>query len=235
MKRPMAPRRYWTAAELRKLRRKFPTTKTADLARELGRHPSCVSHKAYSLGLSKAPEYMADALRSGRTNGQRGLTTRFKAGQTPWNKGRKGWQAGGRAATTQFKPGRPAHESRNYVPIGTYRINHEGYLEQKTTDDRSLAPARRWVGVHRLVWEAVHGPVPAGHAVVFRPGRRTAELERITADGLELVTRAELMRRNTHHNLPPEVSQLIQLRGALNRKIRNRTKTNDAEPNAERA
>lgn len=229
MKRPMAPRRYWTAAELRKLRRKFPTTKTADLAREFGRHPSCVSHKAYSLGLSKAPEYLADTARSGRTNGQRGLTTRFKAGQAPWNKGLKGWKAGGRAATTQFKPGRPAHESRNYVPIGTYRINHDGYLEQKTTDDRRLAPARRWVGVHRLVWEAANGPVPPGHAVVFRPGRRTAELERITLAALELIPRAELMRRNSHHNLPPEVSQLIQLRGALNRKIRNRTKAREEQ------
>jgi hypothetical protein len=85
------------------------------------------------------------------------------------------------------------------------------------------------------VWEAAHGPVPPGHAVVFRPGRRSSELARITVDGLELITRAELMRRNTHHNLPPEVSQLIQLRGALNRKIRNRTKAHDAEPNAERA
>ena len=229
MKRPMAPRRYWTAAELRKLRRKFPTTKTAALARELGRHPSCVSHKAYSLGLSKAPEYLADTSRSGRTDGQRGLTTRFKPGETPWNKGRKGYQAGGRSASTRFKPGRPAHEARNYQPIGSHRINADGYLERKVTDDRAIAPARRWVGVHRLVWEAANGPVPPGHAVVFRPGRRSAELDRITVDALELITRAELMRRNSHHNLPPEVSQLIQLRGALNRKIRNRTKAREEQ------
>ena len=234
MKRKMAPRRYWTPVELRKLRRTFPTTKTADLAREFGRHPSCVSHKAYSLGLSKAAEYLADTARSGRTDGKRGLTTRFKPGQTPWNKGRKGWKAGGRSVDTQFKPGRLPQWAPNYAPIGTYRINHEGYLEQKTTDDRRLAPTRRWVGVHRLVWEAAHGPVPPGHAVVFKPGRRSAEVAQITVDGLELVTRAELMRRNSHHNLPPEVSQLIQLRGALNRKIRNRTKAHE-EQNAGRA
>lgn len=219
----------WTPAKLAKLRRLYPITRTSEMAKMLGASLRATYTQARKLGLRKAPEYLADTARSGRTNGQRGLTTRFKAGQTPWNKGRKGWKAGGRAATTQFKPGRPAHESRNYVPIGTYRINHDGYLEQKTTDDRSLAPARRWVGVHRLVWEAANGPVPPGHAVVFRPGRRTAELERITVDGLELIPRAELMRRNSHHNLPPEVSQLIQLRGALNRKIRNRTKAREEQ------
>lgn len=219
----------WTPAKLAKLRRLYPITRTSEMAKMLGASLRATYTQARKLGLRKAPEYLADTSRSGRTDGQRGLTTRFKPGQAPWNKGRKGWKAGGRAATTQFKPGRPAHESRNYVPIGTYRINHDGYLEQKTTDDRSLAPARRWVGVHRLVWEAANGPVPPGHAVVFLPGRRTAELERITVDALELIPRAELMRRNSHHNLPPEVSQLIQLRGALNRKIRNRTKAREEQ------
>lgn len=226
-------RRYWTDAELQTLRQKFPTMKTADLALELGRHLTCVSHKAYKLGLSKTPEYLATPA-SGRTDGKRGVGTRFTQGQAPWNKGRKGYHAGGRSKATQFQPGRPAYESPNYVAIGTYRVNHDGYLEQKTTDDRSLATSRRWVGVHRLVWEATHGPVPAGHAVVFLPGRRTAELQQITVDGLELITRAELMRRNSHHNLPAELSELIHLRGALNRKISNRAKAHE-EQNAERA
>ena len=228
MKRPTATRRLWTLDELELLAR-FPTTNTAELARELGRKPAHVYQKAYRLGLRKSPEYLADSARSGRTDGQRGGATRFKPGHSTWNAGRKGWQSGGRSAETQFKPGRPAHEARNYLPIGTYRVNGDGYLEQKTTDDRSLAPARRWASVHRLVWEAAHGPVPPGHAVVFRPGRRSVELERITLDGLELVTRAELMRRNTLHNLPPEVTHLIQLRGALNRKINNRTKAREEQ------
>jgi len=228
MKRRIVTRRHWTLDELEQLAR-FPHTSTLELARDLGRKPAHVYQKAYSLGLRKAPEYLDDTARSGRTDGQRGGATRFKPGHRPWNTGHKGWQVGGRSVETRFKPGRPPHETRNYVPIGTYRISHDGYLEQKTTDDRSLAPARRWVGVHRLVWEAAHGPVPRGHAVAFLPGRRTIDAEQITLDGLELVTRAEMMRRNSLHNLPPELAQLIQLRGALNRKIRNRTKAREEQ------
>jgi hypothetical protein len=33
------------------------------------------------------------------------------------------------------------------------------------------------------------------------------------------MSRAESMRRNSYHNYPKELAQLIQLRGALNRKI----------------
>ena len=126
-----------------------------------------------------------------------------------------------RVARTQFKPRAP-HESRNYRPIGSLRVSREGYLERKVSDDHPV-PARRWVGVHRLVWEQAHGPVPPGHAVVFKPGRRTTVEAEITLDRLECITRADLMRRNSYHtNLPPEVARLVQLRGVLNRKINNR-------------
>jgi len=60
--------------------------------------------------------------------------------------------------------------ARNYVPIGSLRWSKDGYLERKVTDDPSLWPARRWVGEHRLMWEAAHGPIPDGHVVVFLDG-----------------------------------------------------------------
>ena len=105
------------------------------------------------------------ALKSGRTG-------QFAPGQAPPNKGVKGWQAGGRSAETRFKPGRPAHEARNYVPIGSVRFTREGYMERKVTDDPSLAPARRWVAESRVVWEAANGPIPDGHVIVFLDGDR---------------------------------------------------------------
>ena len=71
---------------------------------------------------------------------------------------------------TTFKKGRPASEASNYLPIGSTRISKDGYIERKVTDDPSLVPARRWVGEHRLVWEAENGPVPEGHAIVFLDG-----------------------------------------------------------------
>lgn len=120
---------------------------------------------------------------------------------------------------TQFKRGRPASESANYVPIGSYRLSKDGYLEQKVTDDPSIAPVRRWTGVHRLVWESANGPVPKGHVVCFLPGRRSAELEKITLDALELVSRGELARRNHPRSRDPDLAKLVQIKGAITRQV----------------
>lgn len=59
-----------------------------------------------------------------------------------------------------------------------------------------------------------------GNALTFRDGNK----QNTTLDNLQLVSRADLMRRNTRHNLPPELNELIGLRAALVRKINNRTK-----------
>ncbi|WP_243470316.1 hypothetical protein [Vreelandella lionensis] len=40
---------------------------------------------------------------------------------------------------------------------------------------------------------------------------------------LELISRADLMRRNSYLNLPEPLPQIVQLRGALNRKINRRS------------
>ena len=58
---------------------------------------------------------------------------------------------------------------------------------------------------------------------MFKRGHATTDSALITADHLDCITRVENMRRNSYHNnYPKEVAQLIQLRGALNRKIKNR-------------
>lgn len=208
------------------IRALFPVNNTAVVARLIDRTHSSVVQRAAILGAKKSPGYLAE--RAGRKNGHEpgSVAHRFKPGQVPANKGlrRPGW-APGRMASTQFKKGAMAGAAQhNYVPIGSERISKDGYLERKVTDDPALAPARRWVGVHRLVWEAVNGPVPTGHAVVFLPGRKTADAARIAPDGLELVSRAELMRRNTRHRFPPELNQLLSLKAALTRKINSRSK-----------
>lgn len=40
-------------------------------------------------------------------------------------------------------------------------------------------------------------------------------------ENLELVSRAEWMRRNSRHNLPADLGELITLRAALTRRLRN--------------
>lgn len=220
----LPPRQFWTDEDLFVLRRRFPHERTDDVARALGRPYSAVAQKAASLGLVKTPEYLASPA-AHRWDGRKGEGTRFQPGQTAWNKGVRGVVGVQEACrATQFKPGRPAHEARNYQPIGTLRLCRDGLLEQKVTDDPTVVPARRWVAVHRLVWERVNGPIPAGHAVVFKPGMRTAVEDEITADRLECITRRDLMLRNTVHRYGPEIAKVAQLRGAINRQINQRSK-----------
>lgn len=209
--------RPWTPAELEVLRSRYPHDRTSDLAKALDRPLAATYARANGLGLRKTPEYLASD-KSGRTfkGGKRGQATQFKPGQASWNKGTH-WKAGGRSAETRFRKGNRPH---TWVPIGTYRVNGDGYLDRKVTDD-GRGP-RDWIAVHRLVWIEQNGPVPAGHVVVFKQGRRTTDLEQITPDSVELITRQELMKRNTLHRYPKPIAQLIQLRGALNRQINKR-------------
>jgi uncharacterized membrane protein len=60
--------------------------------------------------------------------------------------------------------------------------------------------------------------LPPGHAVAFRNGDRRD----MRPDNLELITRQELMRRNSVQNLPKPIVSTIQLLGALKRQIRRR-------------
>lgn len=202
---------HWSIDEKESLKVAYPNTPNEALGRIFGRSPRAIGLMARSLGIKKSDAYMKDH------------PTRLKPGGNPWNKGVKGstgLQAGCRV--TQFKPGRHPSESRNYRPIGSLRISKDGYLEQKVTDDPSVYPARRWVAVHRLVWEAENGQVPHGFIVVFKHGQSTADFDNVTIDRLECITRAENMRRNTYHRYGKEVAQLIQLRGVLSRQIRKR-------------
>jgi hypothetical protein len=125
----------------------------------------------------------------------------------------KGISLGGEAGW--FKPGHRAGRAEElYQPIGTERISKDGYLERKVND--ALPLQARWRAVHLLEWEAVHGRVPKGHALAFRNGNRRD----IRLDNLQLISRRELMARNTVHNLPKPLADTVRLLGALNRKIR---------------
>ena len=204
---------HWTTTEMQSLASLYPDTSNAVLSSVFNRPAKAIGLKARSMGLKKSTKFMAEE--SGR----------IRPGQSPWNKGVKGSTGTQDACrATQFKPGRAPSEARNYKPVGSLRISKDGYLEQKTTDDQSVYPARRWVALHRIVWERENGQVPPGHIVVFKPGMLTTDHDAITMDRLECITRAENMRRNTCHRYGKEVAQLIQLRGVITRKIREKEK-----------
>lgn len=214
----------WTDADRAILCRMYPDCTAAECAAVIGASLSSVYNQAHLLGLKKSREWAAATTRQRWADGRHANSLQGLEKGRAWNRGIKG-SAGTHpnSRRTQFRPGRPAHESRNYRPIGSTRICKDGYLERKISDDLAQPAHRRWAAVHRIAWEVANGPIPKGHAVVFKEGRHTAVEAEITLDRIELVTRAELMRRNSYHNrYPKEVARLVQLRGAVTRQINKR-------------
>lgn len=220
-------RRLWTRAEESVMRSRYPFEQSDVVAAALGRPVNCVMQKAHAMGLRKtagtiariARERMADPAHPGRA-------AQFKPGTQPWNKGRKGSTGTHpNSRANHFKPGQLSGTAAAHVqPVGALRITSDGTLQRKMT---RIAGAlyRNWRPVHRLVWEAEHGPVPPGHIVVFKAGRRTTELHRITLDAVELIDRAENMRRNSFlTKYPPELARMVQLRGVLSRQINRKAR-----------
>lgn len=204
-------RKVWTESEVSLLKIHYSNMRTEELAKLIGCTLNCVYHKAFQIGLRKSPVFMASCA-SGRLmpGGEVGKHTRFKPGQPSHNKGKK-FPARGRAIDTQFKPG---STPPNILPIGSERFSKDGYLQRKITET-GYRP-RDWVAVHDLIWIAQHGPIPEGHVVVFRNKKRTD----IRLDNLEMISRAELMQRNSIHRYPEPVKEVIRLSGKLNRTIR---------------
>lgn len=206
-------RHIWTLAEEHILRGLYPHYRAQDVADALGVSLRSVYIKANALGLKKSQAFFSSAI-SGRTDGQRGASARFQKGHSTWNKGTT-YQAGGRSVETQFKKGMRPHTE---MPVGSYRINGDGYCEFKFSDAPGRAD-KRWIPVHRKVWIEAHGQVPAGHAITFKPGMKTTTPEEITLDRLECISRAELARRNTAWARSTEFGQLVQLKGAITRQV----------------
>jgi hypothetical protein len=216
--KPGGTRKLWTNAEIASLRELYPNFKTADVATMIGRPLGQTYQKANGLGLRKTDEYLASPAACRLRRGDHiGAANQFKPGQAAWNKGVH-FVSGGRSVETQFKAGSSPH---NTVPVGSLRITKDGTLQRKTSTDKG-GNSKRWRGVHELVWIEANGPVPRGHIVVFKPGQRTDKADEITIERVECISFAENMQRNTRHNLPKEISDLIALKAALTRQINKR-------------
>lgn len=209
--------RPWTSAGEQRLRELYADTPTADLARLFGRPLHQVYNKARRMGLAKSAAFMvAQRERLGRGLKVTGRAYRFPKGHVPWTLGRRGYDAGGRSHETRFRKGQMAGAAqRKWVPVGTEVRDSDGYLKRKVADDRTVPSRFNWKFVHLLLWQEHNGPVPPGHAVVFR-NRDRAD---IRIDNLELVSRAELIARNTIHRYPPELKHAIRLNRRLQRTI----------------
>lgn len=221
--------RRWTLAQVARLRALYPDHATKTIVTEVGHPQSSCEQMARRLGIKKTPAHLAAMLRQVSDKlRESGKAHRFPKGHAPANKGlrRPGWFRG-RMRETQFKKGQMAGAAqKKWVPVGTEVLDDEGYRKRKVSDDRAKPSRFNWRYVHVLLWEEAYGPVPPGYAVKFIDGNRG----NVTLGNLCLVSRADLARLNVMWNrYPRELCEVIQLRGALNRKINRRTRREEQD------
>ncbi|MCM3699219.1 HNH endonuclease signature motif containing protein [Paenibacillus macerans] len=107
---------------------------------------------------------------------------RGSEGQAPPNKGMKGlYNVGGNR--TSFKKGQRA---MNYKPVGSERIDRDGYTLIKVSDEGPWH--KRWRHKHKVVWEEKHGPIPKGHVILFADQNK----RNIDPDNLILIKQSQL-------------------------------------------
>ena len=113
-----------------------------------------------------------------------GMDTRFKKGTVPPNKGKKmSAEQYAKSSSTMFKKG---GIPQNYRPVGSERVNVDGYIEIK------IADPSKWELKHRFIWEESNGKIPAGMNLIFKDNNPL----NVKLDNLMLVTRAENMEMN---------------------------------------
>ncbi len=145
---------------------------------------------------------------------EKSINARFKKGVKVWNAGLKGWQAGGNSTKTQFKKGQLPHNTRK---DGDERINKEGYTEVRVGN-------AKWMLKHRLVYQEHHKVTLETHEYVsFKDGDR----QNFAIDNLELKTRAQMLEKNTIHQYPPELQDVIRVLGKVKKTIKKKEKKDE--------
>lgn len=97
---------------------------------------------------------------------------------------------------TRFKKG---HECMNARPIGSERVNAEGYIEVKISQ-------RKWEKKHRVIYEEAYGKLQKGEVLLFLDGNRN----NVELSNLKKVSVQEVLMCN-RHNLLFENKELTEV------------------------
>lgn len=201
--------RKFTAQEDQYIRDKYLTTSSNRIGKQLGRSGISVRRRMKLLGLVVPPEIIEQFKKAAQ----------IKPGTPPFNKGRprSEWMSEDkieRVRKAQFKKGQLPHNTKHDHAVTIRR-------DKRGTHYRFIRVAKaQWVPLLRYNWEQLHGPIPKGYNLVHKDGN---SLNDDASNGL-LMSNADLMNKNSYHQFGPEISRLIQIRGALTRQINKATK-----------
>jgi hypothetical protein len=156
--------------------------------------------------LKKDPKFKSDELKKqARELSELGKAHRFKKGEKPMNYGKKmAPDIYEKCKATMFKKGA---KPPNWKPDGSERVDVEGYTMIKVNG--------KFIQKHVHIWNQYHGEVPKGSAVIFKDGNR----QNLIIENLILVTRKELMLKNTIQRYDPELQFTMKVLSKLKKKI----------------
>jgi hypothetical protein len=169
------------------LKKNYLKINVNQLSINLGRSETFVKTRLRQLGLVIPKEIIEN----------RKKDSRIKPGNIPFNKGKKQSEymtrsAIKRTAATRFKRGNLPHNSIG-VKDGDISIR----VDHKNRDGKAYKYIRvelgKWYPLHQHKWERKNGKLPRGKCLWFRDGNTM----NCTLKNLELITRAENMRRNS--------------------------------------
>ena len=187
-------RKPWAPEEIAILKAKFADCYTKELCDLFGYDYSKVANMADKLGLKKSDAFrkmelkkQADRLRIV------GAGKRFVKGSVPSNKGEKmSDEMREKVKHTFFTPG---HKPVNTKYDGHERTDKDGYVLVRVA-------LGKYKFKHRVIWGNANGEIPSGHCLIFKDGNK----QNTKLENLELITRAENLRRNRMDKLKKPIA-----------------------------
>ena len=200
----------WTQKEMDILTQMYPNTSTKELCKLLERNIYAVYGQVFKMKLKKSPEYLKEHIYTIVPNKK----TQFTKGHKVWNKGLKlGGEFGGKA--TQFPKGYKPH---NWKPEGSIRTNVDGYQEIKV--------GKKYVCMHRHLYVNHVGNVSNDEVIRFKDGDKT----NLDLNNLEKISRKEHAIRNSVHNLPEQLKEVVKLKRTITKLITEHGKRQNSRP-----
>lgn len=206
-------RRKTTEDDIIYIKNHYTTMSAQEIALERGMVKGTVVQIARRLGVKKSKEWIAQRARERALDPNHGgRRSHFQKGNVPATKGRpiSEWMSPegiANSAKTRFKKGqRPL----SWRPIGSERVNVEGYVEIKVREG-----LHGWDPKHRVVWAKANGAIPSGYHVRFRDGNK----QNCDINNLYLCSKADLLRENNLNNYPEDIKEVIRLRAAIKHRI----------------
>lgn len=204
-----------TPAQDKIIKRKYLKVPVKTLAHEMGLGETVMRKRLQQLNLVIPADIIA----------QRKRDSQIKPGHVPLNKGKKQAdymckEAIARTKSTRFKKGQLPHNAIGFKD-GDISIRHD----HKDRNGKAYKYIRlslgKWYPLHQHRWEKKNGKLPKGHCLWFKDGNTL----NCTLKNLELITRAENMRRNscslnlTDNYIATALSRVKGIRGSFDKDL----------------